>query len=149
MIEIKSQPIKPWCEVAVPGSKSYTHRILIASALSDGVCRIENALISEDTQLTTEALRQMGIQIEEASRNQLLVYGGSGGLQPMRERMHSGTMETRAGSSLQVSSQLSAILGRIHPKTCMWFLNQPATNRMPYPPRAMPVRKAVSIKVKA
>ena len=58
MIKIKSQPIKPRCEVAVPGSKSYTHRILIASALSDGVCRIENALISEDTQLTTEALRQ-------------------------------------------------------------------------------------------
>ena len=62
MKEIKTHNIRPCCEVAVPGSKSYTHRILIASALSDGICRIENALISEDTQLTAEALRQMGIQ---------------------------------------------------------------------------------------
>ena len=74
MKEIKTHNIKPRCEVAVPGSKSYTHRILIASALSDGICRIENALISEDTQLTAEALRQLGIQIEKTSDNQLLVF---------------------------------------------------------------------------
>ena len=65
MIEIKSQPIKPRCEVAVPGSKSYTHRILIASALSDGPCRIENPLISEDTLLTLEALRQLRLEMAQ------------------------------------------------------------------------------------
>ena len=47
----------------VPGSKSCTHRVLIASALADGVSRIKNALISEDTRYTIKALRQMGVQI--------------------------------------------------------------------------------------
>ena len=57
MIEIKAQKIKN-SEVGVPGSKSYTHRILIAAALSDGPCSIENALKSEDTLLTAEALKK-------------------------------------------------------------------------------------------
>ena len=105
MKEIKTQPIKPRCEVTVPGSKSYTHRILIASALSDGVCRIENALISEDTQLTTEALRQMGIQIEKASDNQLLVYGGGGRLQPQRDRIYLGN----SGTSMRLLTAVAAL----------------------------------------
>ncbi|MBU4259517.1 MAG: 3-phosphoshikimate 1-carboxyvinyltransferase, partial [Proteobacteria bacterium] len=51
MIEIKTQKVKN-SEIEVPGSKSYTHRILIAAALSDGVCNITNCLKSEDTLLT-------------------------------------------------------------------------------------------------
>jgi len=107
MIEIKPHNIKPCCEVAVPGSKSYTHRILIASALSDGVCRIENALICEDTLLTMEALRQMGIQINEESGNQLLVYGGSGALRPKRDRIYLGN----SGTSMRLLTAVAA-LGR-------------------------------------
>ena len=107
MLEIKTQHIKPRCTVAVPGSKSYTHRILIASALSDGVCRIENALISEDTLLTMEALRQMGIQIDEESGNQLLVYGGSGALRPKRDRIYLGN----SGTSMRLLTAVAA-LGR-------------------------------------
>ena len=48
MIKIKTQKIYD-SEVIVPGSKSYTHRILIAAALSDGICTITNGLRSEDT----------------------------------------------------------------------------------------------------
>ncbi len=62
MKKIKTQKIAN-CRVAVPGSKSYTHRMLIAAALADGVSAVKNALISEDTLLTMEALRQMGIPI--------------------------------------------------------------------------------------
>jgi 3-phosphoshikimate 1-carboxyvinyltransferase len=105
MIEIKPHNIKPCCEVAVPGSKSYTHRILIASALSDGVCRIENALICEDTLLTMEALRQMGIQINEKSDNQLLVYGGSGALRPNRDRIYLGN----SGTSMRLLTAVAAL----------------------------------------
>ncbi len=105
MIEIKSQPIKSRCEVTVPGSKSYTHRILIASALSDGVCRIDNALISEDTLLTMEALRQMGIRIEEKSANQLLVYGTSGVLRPERNRIYLGN----SGTSMRLLTAVAAL----------------------------------------
>jgi len=76
MIEIETKKIKN-CEISVPGSKSYTHRILIASALSDGICRIDNALKSEDTLITVSALQQMGITIE-ADDNRLIVHGANG-----------------------------------------------------------------------
>ena len=82
MIEIKPHRIKSFSEVAVPGSKSYTHRILIAAALSDGECRIDNALLSEDTRLTMQALGKMGIPIDVAPGNHLIVSGRSGGLRP-------------------------------------------------------------------
>jgi 3-phosphoshikimate 1-carboxyvinyltransferase len=53
MREIKPHKINS-CRVTVPGSKSYTHRMLIAAALSDGICTIKNALVSEDTRFTIE-----------------------------------------------------------------------------------------------
>jgi len=76
MIEIKPQKIGN-CEISVPGSKSYTHRILIASALSDGICSIDNALKSEDTLITVCALQQMGIKIDPDD-NRFIVHGANG-----------------------------------------------------------------------
>lgn len=76
MREIKPRNIIT-AEVTVCGSKSYTHRILIASALSDGRCSISNALKSEDTLLTLNALRQLGMDITED--NKLITIHGSGG----------------------------------------------------------------------
>ena len=77
MIEICQDPIKPVAEIAVPGSKSFTHRLLIAAALSGGSCTLENCLDSEDTQLTRAALAQLGAD----SRNDsgALVIQGRGG----------------------------------------------------------------------
>jgi len=76
MIEIKTGQIRN-CSVIVPGSKSYTHRLLIAAALSDGICKITNCLRSEDTILTRNALQQMGVKIFEDG-SQLIVHGTSG-----------------------------------------------------------------------
>ncbi len=97
--------MKPRCEVAVPGSKSFTHRILIASALSGGACSIDNALLSEDTLLTMQALRQMGIRIEENSDNRLLVYGNSGVLQPSTEPFYLGN----SGTSMRLLTAVAAL----------------------------------------
>ena len=94
MIEIKSQQIKPRCEITVPGSKSYTHRILIASALSDGECRIRNPLLSEDTLLTLQALRQMGIRIDDSAKDQIIVSGSRGRLKPCVDRIFLGNSGT-------------------------------------------------------
>jgi 3-phosphoshikimate 1-carboxyvinyltransferase len=105
MIEIKSQNIKPRCEVIVPGSKSYTHRILIASALSDGVCQIENALISEDTLLTMDALRQMGIQIDKKPGSLLIISGGGGLLVPKQDRIFLGN----SGTSMRLLTAVAAL----------------------------------------
>lgn len=52
-------------DVNVPGSKSYSHRICIAAALSDGLCMIKNCLSSEDINYTLSALRCLGVRIEE------------------------------------------------------------------------------------
>lgn len=78
MIEIRPLKIKQ-AEISVPGSKSYTHRMLIAAALSDGRCTLNGALKSEDTLLTAEALKQFGIPIE-ATGEGFIVSGGSGEL---------------------------------------------------------------------
>jgi len=105
MIEIKSQHLNPRCEVVVPGSKSYTHRILIASALSDGECRIQNALISEDTLLTMQALRQMGIRIDEPSNDHIIVSGSSGTLKPCADRIFLGN----SGTSMRLLTAVAAL----------------------------------------
>jgi len=93
MIEIKSQKIKNSVEVAVPGSKSYTHRTLIAAALSDGICVIKNGLKSEDTLLTMNALTQMGIKIDERD-NIFIVHGSKGRLKPCSEPVFLGNSGT-------------------------------------------------------
>ncbi len=80
-------------EVRVPGSKSLTHRALIAAALGEGTCVIENPLFSDDTLLTAHALEQLGAGIHrEAAR--FTVTGTGGRLQPVAGEIdlrHSGT----------------------------------------------------------
>jgi 3-phosphoshikimate 1-carboxyvinyltransferase len=107
MIEIKPHTIKPRCEVTVPGSKSYTHRILIASALSDGECRIQYPLLSEDTLLTLDALRQMGTHIDDASKDQIIVSGNSGRFKSCADRIFLGN----SGTSMRLLAAVAA-LGR-------------------------------------
>lgn len=103
MIEIKPQKIKG-SEVTVPGSKSYTHRILIAAALSDGICTIENGLKSEDTTFTQNALQQMGVRIEERN-NKLVVYGTKGELKPSGGPIFLGN----SGTSMRLLTSVAAI----------------------------------------
>lgn len=107
MIEIKPQHIKPYAEISVPGSKSYTHRILIASALSDGTCRIENALLAEDTLLTIQALRQMGIHIADAPASRFKVTGCNGHLDPGVDHIYLGN----SGTSMRLLTAVAS-LGR-------------------------------------
>jgi len=50
--------------IAAPPSKSYTIRALFAAALADGVSRIENPLVADDTEAAAEVLSQLGATIE-------------------------------------------------------------------------------------
>jgi len=104
MIEIKSQKIKKSVEVAVPGSKSYTHRILIAAALSDGICTIHNALKSEDILLTLSALRQFGVRIEDCD-DRLIVHGTNGVLKPCSDPVYLGN----SGTSMRLLTGVAAL----------------------------------------
>jgi len=103
MMELIPHKIKN-ATVTVPGSKSYTHRILIAAALSDGVCRIEGGLRSQDTLLTLNALRQMGIDIEEC-RNAFLVHGVAGDFAASSEPIYLGN----SGTSMRLLAALAAL----------------------------------------
>ena len=49
--------------IQLPGSKSITHRALLMAALSQGKSLIKNPLVAEDTLLTANALRQLGVEI--------------------------------------------------------------------------------------
>lgn len=50
--------------VSAPSSKAYTHRMLIAASLSDGISKIFNPLISEDTKATLDAIEAFGAKTE-------------------------------------------------------------------------------------
>ena len=50
-------------EVCAPPSKSYTQRILIAAALSNGTSKISNPLLSEDTEATLRAITAFSAEV--------------------------------------------------------------------------------------
>jgi len=103
MIEIKPQKIIDG-EVSVPGSKSYTHRILIAAALSDGMCTIQNGLKSEDTLLTQSALKQMGVRIDK-NDGAVVVHGKKGIFKPCFDPVYLGN----SGTSMRLLTAVASL----------------------------------------
>ncbi len=57
-----AQPVQ--AVLSLPGSKSYTHRALVAASLAAGESLLSNALKAEDTELTAQALAQLGAGID-------------------------------------------------------------------------------------
>src|SRR4030067_2035718 len=51
-------------EVCAPPSKAYTHRMLIAALLSDGVTKISDPSISNDTEATLQAVKAFGAKVK-------------------------------------------------------------------------------------
>ena len=64
-------------EVRVPGSKSMTNRALVLSALSEGRSTIERPLRSRDTTLMVQALRSLGIAVDDSDDMHWTVEGRS------------------------------------------------------------------------
>ncbi len=58
-----SSPVRATIEI--PGSKSITNRLLILAALADGPCRLRRPLRSRDTLLMAQALRQLGVDVQD------------------------------------------------------------------------------------
>jgi len=58
-----------------PGSKSITNRALLLAALARGTSRLTGALKSDDTRYMAEALRAMGVQIDEPDTTSFIVTG--------------------------------------------------------------------------
>jgi len=68
----KTGKLSGW--VKVPPSKSYTHRAIIASALSIGLSKVANPLFSDDTLATVEACKSLGVFVEKV-KNGFLIEG--------------------------------------------------------------------------
>jgi 3-phosphoshikimate 1-carboxyvinyltransferase len=80
-----TQPVR--AEITVPGSKSITNRALILAALADGEVTLAGALWSEDTQIMTECLKELGFVVNVAPDpdelcNRTITVMGEGGLIP-------------------------------------------------------------------
>ena len=61
--------------VQVPGDKSITHRALIFGALAEGGSTITGFCRGEDCLNTLQAVRALGIEIQEEGRDRLQVMG--------------------------------------------------------------------------
>ncbi|NVL90293.1 MAG: 3-phosphoshikimate 1-carboxyvinyltransferase [Desulfobacterales bacterium] len=79
--------------VRVPGSKSYTQRALITSALAGDKSIIKDALISEDTEHLIKALCSLGANIAK-ERNDLVVEGTGGNLVTSSSALYLGNNGT-------------------------------------------------------
>lgn len=67
----------------VPGDKSISHRTLLLGAIAEGVSRVHNWLPAADCQATLNAVRALGVTVEQPSPTELLVHGvGWRGLRP-------------------------------------------------------------------
>jgi len=64
-------------EITVPGDKSISHRAAILTALSNGTCVVTGFLPSEDCLSTVNALRALGVEIEQPEPTTLVVHGRS------------------------------------------------------------------------
>ena len=67
--------------VTPPGSKSITNRALLVAALARGTSRLTGALKSDDTLYMAQALRAMGVTVDEPDATSFVVTG-SGRLAP-------------------------------------------------------------------
>jgi 3-phosphoshikimate 1-carboxyvinyltransferase len=104
-IEIHPQQIGP-AVVQVPGSKSYTHRTLIAAGLAVGQSEVVRPLLSEDCHLTMQALRQMGVAVGDPGER-VTVTGCGGALKATDRPIELGN----SGTSMRLLTAIAA-LGR-------------------------------------
>jgi 3-phosphoshikimate 1-carboxyvinyltransferase len=81
-------------EITVPGDKSISHRAAIIAALSNGPCTLHGFLSSEDCMHTVNALRALGIQIDQPEPDVLVVHGKKRVLTPPKEEIDCGNSGT-------------------------------------------------------
>ena len=81
-------------EITVPGDKSISHRAVIIAALSNGVCTLQGFLPSEDCMHTVNAMRALGIEIEQPEPDRLIVHGKKRVLTPPKKEIDCGNSGT-------------------------------------------------------
>jgi len=91
-------------EITVPGDKSISHRAVIIAALSNGICTLRGFLPSEDCMHTVNAMRALGIKIEQPQPDTLIVHGKKRVLAPPKKEIDCGN----SGTSMRLLAGLLA-----------------------------------------
>src|SRR5580700_437170 len=81
-------------EIRVPGDKSMSHRAVLLSAISNGTCVVRGFLPSQDCQCTVNAMRALGIEIEQPEETTLVIHGQRGDLSPPSSPIDCGNSGT-------------------------------------------------------
>ncbi len=62
-------------EIRVPGDKSISHRAVILASLSNGTCVLKGFLPGADCMATVNAMRALGVEIEQPEPTTLIIHG--------------------------------------------------------------------------
>lgn len=95
--EVKKVNAPVDCVVEVPGSKSITNRALLMAALSDGECRLDGVLFSDDSRHFLDCLVELGfdVDIEEPAKT-VTIMGTSGNIPNKTGTINVGSAGTAA-----------------------------------------------------
>lgn len=77
-VKLVIRPSKVSGKVRAPPSKSCTHRTIICASLAEGVTKIINPLLSDDTEATLSACEALGAKILEKNNERIVIRGNSG-----------------------------------------------------------------------
>lgn len=91
--------------MGVPGDKSISHRSLMLSGLADGTSEVTGFLASEDCLATLNAMRALGVRIEQPSATHVVVHGS--GLRGLKGAQHALDMGN-AGTAMRLFTGLLA-----------------------------------------
>lgn len=92
--------------VRIPGSKSITHRAIIAASLATGTSVLNDFLECEDTLYTMEALRQLGVPMHrDGNRLRVEGQGRSIGAGPLKGEIDLGN----SGTSFRLLMSVAAL----------------------------------------
>ena len=81
-------------EITVPGDKSISHRAVMIAALSNGECMLRGFLPSDDCMRTVNAMRSLGIKIQQPEPDLLIVNGKRRVLTPPKKDIDCGNSGT-------------------------------------------------------
>lgn len=109
--ELKLEPIARLTgTVTLPGSKSLSNRALLLAALSKGTTTVENLLESDDTARMLDALRCLGVKIDESARfteNRIVIEGNAG---PFDVTKQDGACELMLGNAGTAMRPLASVV---------------------------------------
>lgn len=90
--------------IKAPPSKAHTLRALYIAALAKGKTIIKHPLIADDQRDTIEALKGLGVKIEEAN-DEIIIHGVDGKFHPVSDKLYIGN----SGATSRVMAVLCAL----------------------------------------